>query len=99
MINFGIDNTPISDCSNAEGYFLYYSTCLLTDHFYIKDVYSNSNLCWVMFDKNIPEGKYLTTSEIKGIAIYTDSPVTAFGEVITSFKVVGNCRLVQWRKV
>lgn len=71
---------------------LYYGDGKLTDNYYIREVYLRKNNTFtnkgkhiiyvLVFSLPIVQGTYLTTSPIKGVAMPTKDPKTAFATVV-----------------
>lgn len=104
----GIINTPFKDDVMAPLVpgLLYYGNSILTDDYYIKNVYvwsdgewSNSGEHFMYVCGEVEEGDYLTTSKIRGAATVTDIKELAFAVVTKGrapapdmpFSVVGGC--------
>lgn len=104
----GIIETPFQDSALAPLVpgLLYYSDSVLTDDYYIKNVFVWGNGEWTCSGEHfmyvcgeVEEGDYLTTSKIRGAAIVTDKKELAFAVVTKGrapapdmpFPVIGGC--------
>ena len=89
--------------------FLFYGEMEIADDYYIKNVYSKNNICWVqipttdkgslVYTEKDYTHLYLATCKIKGIAIFTDCKDVAFGKVTEVINKVNNYCLVKYTSI
>lgn len=87
IVIMGVDMTPLNITipNKFMNHMLYYGDGKLTDKFFIKNVVSSPSFKKegpVYCIGNVKEGDYLTTSEMYGVAVRSESEDVAFAKVI-----------------